>query len=164
MRQHFFQKVIQNYSRKIILPCSTSRFTNSNFWRDKNIGNVLKGKLGKGFCVKKNTLSSHNKGRWRTISRGSVSAAMIISSAIPLFKVFVASLAPFFNYGKFSKESLIWKITLFKAAACCTRLRSFLVSSLSARGLVLEISESSYSYKVKKSFEWIWTISVMLNQ
>ena len=41
-------------------------------------------------------LSSHNKGRWSNISRGYASAANIISSAIPLFRVFVASFAPFF--------------------------------------------------------------------
>jgi len=36
-------------------------------------------------------LSSASKGRWRRISKGSVSAAMTTNSAIPLFKVLVAA-------------------------------------------------------------------------
>ena len=39
--------------------------------------------------------SSHKMGKCNTISNGLASAAMIISSVIPLFKVLVASLAPF---------------------------------------------------------------------
>ncbi len=42
-------------------------------------------------------LSSHNKGKCNKTSIGSQSAAMMINSEIPLFKVLVASLAPFFN-------------------------------------------------------------------
>ena len=41
------------------------------------------------------TLSSQSNGKWRTISKGVVSAAIIINSAIPLLSVLVASLAPF---------------------------------------------------------------------
>ena len=41
------------------------------------------------------TLSSHNNGKCNTISNGVVSAAITINSAIPLFNVLVASLAPF---------------------------------------------------------------------
>jgi len=43
------------------------------------------------------TLSSQSNGKWSRISKGSVSAAMITSSAIPLFNPFVDSFAPFFN-------------------------------------------------------------------
>ena len=43
-------------------------------------------------------LSSHNKGKCKTISSGLTSAAMTIKSLIPRFKVFVASLAPFFIF------------------------------------------------------------------
>jgi hypothetical protein len=52
------------------------------------------------------TLSSHNNGKWRTISKGVVSAAIIINSAIPLLSVLVASLAPFLtlNLLKFFKD------------------------------------------------------------
>ena len=42
-------------------------------------------------------LSSHNNGKCKTISNGSVSAAITMNSLIPRFKVFVASFAPFFN-------------------------------------------------------------------
>lgn len=42
-------------------------------------------------------LSSHSKGRCNKISKGSASAAITINSDIPLFNVFVASLAPFLN-------------------------------------------------------------------
>ena len=42
-------------------------------------------------------LSSANKGKCNKISSGSVSAARTMNSQIPLFKVFVASFAPFFN-------------------------------------------------------------------
>lgn len=41
------------------------------------------------------TFYSQRIGKWRTISRGLASAAMIMSSVIPLFNVLVASLAPF---------------------------------------------------------------------
>lgn len=51
----------------------------------------------KWFNEKKFTLSSQSRGKWSTISNGVVSAAIMTSSAIPLFKVFVASFAPFFN-------------------------------------------------------------------
>lgn len=46
-------------------------------------------------------------GRWRTISSGLASAAMIINSVIPRFNVLVASLAPF--------------LTCFKEAHCATK-------------------------------------------
>jgi len=36
-------------------------------------------------------LSSASRGRWRRISRGSVSAAMTTNSEIPLFRVLVAA-------------------------------------------------------------------------
>ena len=39
-------------------------------------------------------LSSQRRGRWRRISRGSASAASTMNSAMPRFRVFVASLAP----------------------------------------------------------------------
>jgi hypothetical protein len=39
---------------------------------------------------------SHKIGKCNTISNGLASAAIIINSVIPLFKVFVASFAPFF--------------------------------------------------------------------
>ncbi len=44
------------------------------------------------------TLSSQRRGRWRIISRGSVSAARITRSAMPRLRALVVSLAPFFNY------------------------------------------------------------------
>ena len=37
-----------------------------------------------------NTLSSHKRGKWSKISKGSVSAARMINSAKPRFSVFVA--------------------------------------------------------------------------
>lgn len=40
-------------------------------------------------------MSSHKRGKWRRISRGSVSAAMTMSSAMPRLSVLVASLAPY---------------------------------------------------------------------
>jgi hypothetical protein len=43
-------------------------------------------------------LSSHSKGKCKTISKGSASAANIIKSLCPLFKVLVASFAPFFIF------------------------------------------------------------------
>lgn len=42
------------------------------------------------------TFYSQRIGRWRTISNGVASAAIMISSVMALFKVLVASLAPFF--------------------------------------------------------------------
>jgi len=42
-------------------------------------------------------LSSQRSGRCNKISIGSVSAVRTMNSAIPRFKVLVASLAPFFN-------------------------------------------------------------------
>ena len=42
--------------------------------------------------------TSQRRGRWRRIARGLVSAARMISSAIPRFSVLVASLAPFFSW------------------------------------------------------------------
>ena len=51
-------------------------------------------------------LSSHNKGKCMTISIGSVSAAIMMTLAIPLFKAFVASLAPFFNYPFFAASAM----------------------------------------------------------
>ena len=55
-----------------------------------------------------NTLSSHSKGRCNTISKGVESAAITINSLIPLFKVLVASFAPFLTYMK-----LLYRINLF---------------------------------------------------
>ena len=43
------------------------------------------------------TFYSHRIGKCKTISKGLASAAIIMSSVISLFNVFVASLAPFFN-------------------------------------------------------------------
>lgn len=57
-------------------------------------------------------LSSHNKGKCNKISIGSVSAAMMMNSEIPLFKVLVVSLAPFFNCLKpwacWTKSRICW--------------------------------------------------------
>ena len=53
--------------------------------------------------------SSHKMGKCNTIYNGLASAAMIISSVIPLFKVLVASLAPFltcFNDAHWAIKSL----------------------------------------------------------
>ena len=47
---------------------------------------------------KKYTFSSHNKGRCKTISKGSVSAAIIINSDISRFRDLVVSFAPFFTF------------------------------------------------------------------
>ena len=49
------------------------------------------------------TLSSQRRGRCKMISSGSVSAARMTRSAIPLLRALVVSLAPFFNY-------IIWQI------------------------------------------------------
>lgn len=62
-------------------------------------------------------LSSHNKGRCNKISIGSVSAAMMMNSEIPLFKVLVASLAPFFNWRKFCDCWTTSKICWVKAVS-----------------------------------------------
>jgi len=43
---------------------------------------------------RKSTLSSASNGRWRRISKGSVSAAITMNSAIPLFNVLVAATTP----------------------------------------------------------------------
>lgn len=45
-------------------------------------------------------LSSQRRGKWRRMARGAVSAARMMISEIPRFKVLVASLAPFFNWRK----------------------------------------------------------------
>ena len=42
-------------------------------------------------------LSSASRGRWRRISRGSVSAARTTNSEMPRLRVLVASFAPFFS-------------------------------------------------------------------
>ena len=45
-----------------------------------------------------NTNTDNNNGKCNTISNGVASAAMMINSLIPLFKVLVASFAPFLTY------------------------------------------------------------------
>ena len=67
-------------------------------------------------------MSSHRIGRCRTISIGSVSAAMMTSSAFPRFSAFVASFAPFLTRPWF--------------AACSTSDSSFACSSFGASGLI----------------------------
>lgn len=57
-------------------------------------------------------LSSHKSGKWSKISIGSVSAAMMMNSEIPLFKVLVVSLAPFLSCLKFcacwTRSKICW--------------------------------------------------------
>ena len=75
-------------------------------------------------------LSSHNNGRWRRISSGSVSAAKMINSACPLFSVLVASFAPFFS-------CLWWN-------ACWTNSSKEFVICPSARGKAFPLSFWSF--------------------
>ena len=80
-------------------------------------------------------MSSQRSGKWRIISTGSVSAAIIISSEIPLFRVLVASLAPFFIY---LRLNTIWVIfTCLSEAAYCIKSRIREVISSSANGIIL---------------------------
>ena len=58
--------------------------------------------LPNNLCDSTNTygtfLSSHNKGKCKTISNGLTSAAITIKSLIPLLRVLVDSFAPFFIF------------------------------------------------------------------
>jgi len=71
---------------------STTHSAEINLWFNKYIRDILK-----ELDHKVNTLSSHKRGKWRTISRGVVSAAIMTSSAIPLLRVLVVSFAPFLS-------------------------------------------------------------------
>jgi hypothetical protein len=64
----------------------------SSFGFDKDVWDVLHMKVRQTLSGLCNGLafSSQTKGRWRRISKGSVSAVRIMTSAIPRFKVFVA--------------------------------------------------------------------------
>eukprot|EP00701_Giardia_intestinalis_P002282 XP_001706106.1 Hypothetical protein GL50803_31643 [Giardia lamblia ATCC 50803] len=68
-------------------------------------------------------LSSHASGKCKTISMGSASAAMITSSAFPLFTCFNASLAP--------------RFIACKLAPCFTKFKSSSDSSSLANGMAL---------------------------
>jgi hypothetical protein len=63
--------------------------------RHKDVRHVLQphneNKITKNSIFNEQTLSSHSRGRCSKISRGSVSAAMMITSAIPRFRVLVAA-------------------------------------------------------------------------
>ncbi len=74
------------------------------------------------------TLSSQSRGKWRMISRGSVSAARMTNSARPLLSALVVSLAPFL---------ICWFVAdwLSKSWSC-------LVSLLSALGHALVFCSS----------------------
>ena len=73
-------------------PRDTACASQSNFGRHEHVRNVLltiviSGEVKSrvhGFATL--TLSSHSRGRWRRISSGSVSAAIIIRSVMPLIK------------------------------------------------------------------------------
>ena len=77
------------------------------------------------------TLSSHRSGKCRTISKGSVSAAMTINSDCPLFKVFVASFAPF--------------LIFLNPAACWINSKISFCNFLGAKGKALDLVALSFS-------------------
>jgi hypothetical protein len=80
------------------------------------------------------TLSSQRRGRCKTISKGSVSAAMTINSDCPLFKVLVASFAPF--------------LIFLKPAACCINSRISFCNFLGAKGKAFDLVELLLSFSV----------------
>ena len=59
-------------------------------------------------------MSSHNRGKCKTISNGSASAAKIISSLCPLLRVLVASFAPFLIFLRLAADCIISRICFCK--------------------------------------------------
>jgi hypothetical protein len=74
------------------------------------------------------TLSSHKRGKWRTISKGSASAAKTINSDNPLLRVLVASFAPFLIFLKLTAWLMTSRMVFWRGLGARGKALDLLVS------------------------------------